>query len=420
MTSVVPNLATGPPVERPVQKVVEAVRVPHITLHAFCDTAEMSGIIENALADRRMSRAHATVHSGGMAAALTLYRQTASPNLVIIECKEATALHSQLEELASICQPSTKVVVIGYVNDVSLYRELIIQGISEYIVAPVSSVSIVVAICRLYEDAAATKLGRTFAFVGAKGGAGSSTVANNVASTVGRFTGRDVVLAELDLPFGSASLDFNLDPLQGIVQAIEDPERLDDVLLERLLTKCDEHLSILTAPATLAQCYDLSEDAIVRVIELAQANVPFVAIDVPHIWTSWAKKTLLMADEVVITAVPDLANLRNARHLVDLLKQARPNDAPPKVVLNQVGMPKRSEIELSKFADALGLPMSACIPFEPATFSSAANKGKMIADISPHSAICASFVKVAQALTGSTPLKADWRSKFNFASLWRA
>jgi pilus assembly protein CpaE len=83
-------------------------------------------------------------------------------------------------------------------------------------------------------------------------------------------------------------------------------------------------------------------------------------------------------------------------------------------------MAKRSEIEPAKFVDALGLPMSACIPFEPATFSSAANKGKMIADVSPHSAICASFVKVAQALTGSTPLKADWRSKFNFASLWRA
>jgi pilus assembly protein CpaE len=85
MTTLVPDLATGPPVERLVQKVVESVRVPHITLDAFCDTAEMSGIIENALADRRMSRAHATVHSGGMAAALTLYRQTASPNLVIFE-----------------------------------------------------------------------------------------------------------------------------------------------------------------------------------------------------------------------------------------------------------------------------------------------------------------------------------------------
>src|SRR4029079_657237 len=229
-------------------------------------------IIENALADRRMSRAHATVHSGGMAAALTLYRQTASPNLGIIESKEATALHSQLEQLASICQPSTKVVVIGYVKDVSLYRELIIQGISDYIVAPVSSVSIVVAICRLYEDAAATKLGRTFAFVGAKGGAGSSTIANNVASTVGRLTGRAGVLAELALPFGSASLDFNLDPLQGIVQAIEDPERLDDVLLERLLTKCDEHLSILTAPATLVQCFDMTDDAVVSVCELDEYN----------------------------------------------------------------------------------------------------------------------------------------------------
>ena len=71
---------------------------------------------------------------------------------------------------------------------------------------------------------------------------------------------------------------------------------------------------MLTAPATLEQPYDLDENAIVQVIELAQTNVPFVVLDVPHIWTSWAKKTLLTADEVVVTALPDLTNLRNAKN----------------------------------------------------------------------------------------------------------
>ena len=103
-------------------------------------------------------------------------------------------------------------ILIGYANDVFVYRELLARGVSEYIVAPFDPISIIAAISRLYLDAGANKLGRSFAFIGAKGGVGSSTIAHNVASTIARAYGRDVILADLDLPFGSASLGFNLDP----------------------------------------------------------------------------------------------------------------------------------------------------------------------------------------------------------------
>jgi pilus assembly protein CpaE len=261
-------------------------------------------------------------------------------------------------------------------------------------------------------------LGRSLAFIGANGGVGSSTIANNVASMIARSSGSDVILADLDLPFGHASLDFNLEPIQGIAQALQDSSRLDDLLLERLLTKHADHLSVLTAPATLIQSYDLEEDAIVRVIELAQNNVPFVVLNVPHIWSSWVKKTLLMADEVVITAVPNLSSLRNAKNLVDLLKQARPNDAPPRLVLNQVGMPKRAEIQPAKFAEAVGIELTTCIPFDPSTFSTAANKGQMIAVGSGKSAICANFSKIVQTITESAAVKVSRKTKFSLASLW--
>jgi pilus assembly protein CpaE len=407
------------PVKKPSARIVELFRVPHITLHAFCDTPEIVDAMERAVSDRRMSRAHCTVHPGGIAAAIDLYRDGVSPSLVVIESRAAAAeLHAQLNELADTCQSSTKVIVIGYTNDVAVYRELLTRGVSEYIVAPTDSIAIVGAVSRLYQDAGAKKLGRSLAFVGARGGVGSSTIANNVASTIARTNDCDVILADLDLPFGSASLDFNLEPTQGIAQALQDSGRLDDLLLERLLTKCEDHLSVLTAPATLMEFYDLEEDAVVRVIELAQNNVPFVVLNVPHIWSSWTKKTLLMADEVVITAAPDLTSLRNAKNIVDLLKQARPNDAPPRLVLNQIGMPKRSEIKPAKFAEALGMELTACISFDPSTFSAAANRGQMIADVSGNSAMCASFVKIAQIITGSAAAKPRAKTKFALASLW--
>jgi pilus assembly protein CpaE len=185
----------------------------------------------------------------------------------------------------------------------------------------------------------------------------------------------------MDLPFGTAGLDFNLDAGLGVADAIQDAGRLDEVLLERLLVKCGEHLSLLSAPATLEKSYDLQEKAVLALLEVAQASVPFLVLDLPHQWTAWAKNVLISADEIVIAAEPDLANLRNAKNMIQILRQTRPNDPPPKLVLNRVGMPKRPEIKPNEFAKAVQLEPIACIPFEANLFGTAANKGQMVAEI---------------------------------------
>jgi pilus assembly protein CpaE len=421
MTNLAYETATDPPLHQRGGSVVDMVRVPQITLHAFCETPEMFGVMERVAADRRMSRAHATVRHGGVATAVELYQQTTSPNLVVIESQAAAAdFRAELDALANVCGSGTKLIVIGHTNDVALYRELLARGVNEYVVAPIDTIAMVAVIAHLYRDAGAKKLGQSMAFVGASGGVGSSTIARNVASTMARGYSSDVILADLDLPFGTASLGFKLSPIQGIAQALQDANRLDDVLLDRLLTKCEEHLSVLTAPGTLEHCYELEEGAFERVLDIAQSNVPFVVLDMPHVWTSWAKKTLLTADVVVITAVPDLAGLRNAKNLIDLLKQARPNDEPPKLVLNQVGVPKRAEIEPGKFAAALQIEPIACIPFEPLMFSTAANQGQMIADVSAKSAVAKSFAEIARVIDPRAGVKNCQKSRFSFRRLWRS
>jgi pilus assembly protein CpaE len=220
------------------------------------------------------------------------------------------------------------------------------------------------------------------------------------------------------MPFGSASLGFNLNPTQGMAQALEDVSGFDEVLLKRLSTQCEEHLNVLTAPATLEQSYDLEESAFERVLNIAQSSNPFLVLDIPHVWTSWVRKTLLAADEIVITAVPDLIGLRNAKNLVDLLKQVRPNDGPPKLVLNQIGVPKRSEISPDKFANVLKTGPIACIPFDPMTVSTAANSGRMIADVSARSAVSKSLTKIAEATSGRASVKSRPKSRFAIRRLF--
>ena len=399
--------------------IVDMLRVPAITLHAFCQTPEMNELLQAVVADRRMSRTHATVQSGGIAAALDRYGATATPDLVLFESNaDAADLFVQLDALAQVCGAATKVIVIGHANDIGLYRGLLARGLSEYILAPVDPVSVIAAISRLYHAKGIAKLGRTFAFVGARGGVGSSTIAHNVAASLARAYGSNVILADLDLPFGSSSLGFNLDRSQGIAQALDDAQRLDEGLFERLLIPCGDHLSVLTAPANLESSYDLAEDAFERVLDIARSTVPFVVLDIPHLWTSWAKKTLLMADEIVVTVAPDLVALRNAKNLLAVLRQVRPNDKPPWLVLNQVGVPKRSEINPAQFAKALEIEPISCIAFDPATFSAAANDGRMISDKGAGAAAVRHFGQIADKISGRILVSHKRAGRFGIKRLW--
>src|SRR5688500_369352 len=404
--------------EEPVARPADTRPIPRITIQAFCDTPEIAGTIETAAMDRRMARAHVKVHTGGIGAAAEFYRTAPTPNLILVESRlPVDDLIAALDSLAEVCDAGTKVMAIGHSNDVRLYRELLKRGVSEYLVAPVDVMAIITAISGIYRESGAEKLGQVYSFIGAKGGAGSSTIAHNVAWTMARLFGSGVILADLDLPFGTAGLDFNLDPTQGIAEAVFGSDRLDEVLLDRLLAKCEDHLRLLAAPAVLEKSYDCGEAAFDQVLEIVQANVPTVVLDVPHLWTSWAKKTLVAADEVIITAVPDLANLRNAKSMVDFLKQARPNDAPPKLVLNMVGVPKRPEIKADDFAAALQLSPIATLAFDPLLFGTAANNGQMIAEASAKTTVSDIFAEIAQVVTGRKELRKKAKRGFDLGRL---
>jgi pilus assembly protein CpaE len=214
----------------------------------------------------------------------------------------------------------------------------------------------------------------------------------------------------LDLAFGTAGLDFNQDPTQGIAEAVNAPDRLDDNFLDRLLAKCSDHLSLLAAPASLDHTYDFDASAFEQVIDVAQSGVPAVVLDVPHSWNGWVKKTLLSVDEVVLTVEPDLANLRNAKNMVDLLRQARANDVPARLVINKSGLAKRPEIKVEDFSTALNLKPLAIIPFDAHLFGTAANNGQMIAETDPKSPIAGAFDMIGRTVTNRTEIKRQKQS----------
>jgi pilus assembly protein CpaE len=373
--------------------------IPALTIHAFCETDETSAALEAAGADRRLAKAHLEVSAGGLGAAIVDCAEARAPDLLVVETTlPRSEILARLGTLTERCPPATRVVLIGHVNDITLYRKLVRRGIGDYLVAPVSPDLFVDAVAGLCGTVCETQPGRVIAFIAAKGGSGSSTVCHNAAWAMSEILKSEVVVADLDLAFGTAGLDFNQDSPQGAADALHAPERLDEAVLDRLITRCSQHLGILVAPAALDRDYDISAGACRGLLDALRNYAPFAALDLPHAWAPWVKQALLSADEIVITAAPDLASLRNARNLLDLLEAGRYDDKPPRLVINMARRRRRPDLTVEEFASALDLEPALVIEFDAETFGLAASNGQMIEEFSRKARAAQQFRELALVL----------------------
>ena len=248
---------------------------PRVSIQAFCETVETAAAVQAAGEDRRMAKTHVKIQMGGIKAAVEAYRGSPTPNIIIIESDDrADEIIEGLDRLAEVCDSGTRVLVVGRVNDVTLYRELTRRGVSDYLIAPVGTIDIVRSVCGMFATPHAKPVGRIIAVVGAKGGVGASTVAHNIAFAIARDLALDSVVTDLDLAFGTAGLDYNQDPPQGIADAVFSPDRIDTNFVDRLLSKCTDHLSLLAAPATLDRVYDFGSEAFDAILDTLRSTDP--------------------------------------------------------------------------------------------------------------------------------------------------
>jgi pilus assembly protein CpaE len=410
----------GKQAEEPAIEVANGARlIPRITIQAFCEHSQTAQLVEAAVHDRRMSKVALTTHNGGLEGAIETYKANPTPNLIIVETTLPTEdIPRALERLAEVCDAATRLIVLGHVNDVVLYRELIRSGVSEYIVLPTSAQAIVSVITELFAAEGAAPIGRTIGFISAKGGAGGSTVSHNVAWAISQSLRQDVLILDLDFAFGTAGLNFNQDPPHGIADAVGASQKMDQTLLDRLSSKAANHVSLLTAPVVLDKTFDFEERDFEQIIELSQKSTPVVILDIPHIWSAWVRHTIATIDEVIIVAEPDLANLRNAKNLADTIKALRPTEAEPLLVLNKVGVPRRPEIPANEFATSVECKLLGQVGFDAQTFGTAANNGQMIAEVAASNRANDMFRLIGMHVTGrNTPERVASKSSLKIPFL---
>jgi pilus assembly protein CpaE len=379
--------------------------IPRITIAAFCETQDCADFLAEVSRDPSMARTSMEIKDGGLVGAVTFYKSGGqkTPSLIILEVPDATSeTLNTLDSLADLCDSETKVIVIGHKNDVRLYRELIERGVSDYIAAPDDISDIVHSIARIFSPQTYKASGNLITVLGARGGVGSSTIAHNIAWLIASRLNQPTILGDFDLNFGTAALDFNKDASYSIRNALFPESKLDSTMLERLLVKTDNALSLLVSAAALDHTMDLSENAFDEIVGFLRSLSPYVVLDLPHVWTSWMKSILAMSNSIVLVAEPDLASLRNSKAFLDALKSLRGFQAtPPIIVLNRMGMAKRPETMQPDFEETLTQTVEYVIDDDPEGFGSAANNGYVYTSGNPKSAATLTLVRLMHAITGT-------------------
>ena len=392
-----------------VEPVAAGALLPYIKVHCYTGDPAIRATFEAFAADRLMSRTSVEVRDGDLSTAIGRYRDASTPHLIVIDCPgEIDGTLAALDALADVCDPGTRMIVVGRANDIGFYRRLLDRGVSDYLLAPCDARDLTRVTGRLFCDATSPTLGKVYAFIGAKGGVGSSTVAQNVAWAFAERHEQSVLLADMDLQFGTVALGCNVEHARGMEETIREVERLDTALLERLMVTRGKRLRLLTASAEPGAPARFDSATVQRVIDVAQRNLPIVVLDLPHLWTDWVATTMRRADGVVVTAVPTLWGLRNAAALCDAIRAIRPNDPPPILVLNKTGAARRSEVPAKEIEAALSLVPTCAIPFAAKLFGTAESKGQMMTEVGGASAITDCYASLADTIVGKAAPKRRW------------
>lgn len=339
---------------------------------------------------------------GGLGSAVALARDGVCPTLLIVDVADSMAPAEDMAELSRVCGDGTSILAIGPDNDVGLYRSLVRSGAADYLVKPVSNQDLRRAILTLSNDSEEKpdSVGSMVVVIGARGGSGATSVAAGLASALAKETSKQVALVDLDIQFGDSALIFDVDPGTGLRNALEDPDRVDSLLIASALVNCGQNLYLLAAEEPLDSAFRVSPEAITHLVEELKRVVDIVVVDMPrHIAPQCAG---LLGTSGAVTLVGDLS-LSCLRDMLRMRKWLETVIEPSllKIAVNRVGHTRSGEVSREQFEKGLGRAIDVSLS-EDTKVAKAALDGRAFAQFQARGRTATALTKLARSIMPDT------------------
>ncbi|MFZ4541163.1 MAG: AAA family ATPase [Rickettsiales bacterium] len=335
-----------------------------LAVFANAASGEAAGV-----AAKELGFVHVRAEVGNVAQAITFYHENASPEILIVEIGNAEEAPAQLDALADVINPHTKVLATGTVDSIRFYQWLSDLGIDGYLLQPFTSAEVKQAIAKgtikKAEGVAEANEGKPkkiIAIMGARGGVGTTLMATNLAAIIAKEHHTSTALVDLDAYFGCVALALDLEPGRGLRDAFEKPERVDGLFLERVMVKPFTNLAILSAEEPLMDVINAQNNAGEMIFAALREKFDVMVVDVPRQMNALTRHVLAAADHVILIAEPQITSLRDSLRLKDYLVDHLKRPAPM-VILNRVGMSGSNELSAKEFGKNFGYDATAQFHF---------------------------------------------------------
>lgn len=307
--------------------------------------------------------------SGDAATAADFLTNNAPPSVLIVEIVSASEAPDLLTRLADVCDPDTKVIIVGSINEYSFYCWLMEIGVSSYLLKPLTQQALENAWTKATELPAATTAktkepGRLIGFIGTRGGVGSTTVALLVTSLLAQQGGKKVAIVDLDPQDGSISLLLDIEPSRGLREVLEKPDRIDSLFLDRAMQKTEQNFHVLSAEEPLHERVVYHEQAAGALLKELKNQFDIIMLDIPRQYNAFTRACLQGCETVFAVTDMTLPGLRDAMRLGDLFRDNLRLKAPI-VIANRLGLAPKQEMTMADFSKGLNTKVEYHIPFAP-------------------------------------------------------
>ncbi|MCC3305776.1 AAA family ATPase [Sneathiella sp. HT1-7] len=309
----------------------------------------------------------AQIKRGSLSDVIRDYSEKNMPTVLIVDISKVALPLSDLQNLADICPPRVKVVVLGTEDNVGLYRDLMEIGVTDYLVKPVPSDLLFRAVARASGRLAARnpepRAGKSVAVFGVRGGVGATTAVLNLGWLLANHYNRHVMLADLNLTSGTLALEMGVEPASGLADLLTGPDRIDNVFVDRATREVEERLKLLASETDFAAAPVYNADAVAQLVQHLRSRYHFIIQDVDRASIETAMTVLQNADVRVLVMDSTLASVRDAARIFKVLK-TEGEEKKSLLVLNRSRARIRGDVPLEKICRFVDHPIDIVIPFE--------------------------------------------------------
>jgi pilus assembly protein CpaE len=350
-------------------------------------------------------------------AALRRIRSGAAPRILLVDLGESAAPIAEVSAARAVGGPDLKLIVLGTVNDVALFRDLLSAGASDYLVKPPSREALTAALEERSTAIGTTPdgLGEVIVFIGSRGGVGATTSAVSCAWLLATERPERIALLDLDLHFGTTALKLDIDPGSGLCEALEQPSRIDSLFIERAMIKVSDNLRVLAAEASATQHLAVDPGAVDMLLHELRRKFARVVVDLPRGAGPLQRVVLAAATHVVTFCELSLAGLRDT---IRLQSAVREQATQARLWLVEAGATKeRALIGKGEFEKGIGKALDASLSYDPKSAGAAVNSGQPLPVATPRSPVVRELRQLTALLAGPAQA-APKRRVFALPSLW--